>query len=350
MNDAADPRPFRGAYYRSLAEAGQRVDSVPAEAILEPLLAIVDPHHHLSDGRHGRYMVPEYLADVTLGHNIRQTVFVESSTMYRNVGPEAMRPVGEIEFAARIAARSAEAPGTQICAGIVGHAALSLGESVAEVLEAQIEAAGGRLKGVRDLVQWEGSDVGRHSSRRAPPHKLLAPAFRRGVSRLSGLGLSLDIWVFHPQLPELIDLADAFPGTQIVLDHAGTPLGVEPYRRQEVFSAWRAMLAELSKRPNVAVKIGGFGMPYNGFDFHFDAAPPRSAALAEAWGAYVAVCIESFGVDRCMFESNSPADKQTCSYGTLWNAFKRMTADYSPREKAALFANTAQRIYRLPGW
>jgi L-fuconolactonase len=348
MTDVSLESRFRGTYYRSLSDAQRRAESAPAETALEPLLPIIDSHHHLVDGAHGRYMLPEYLADTAVGHNIRETIFVESAAMYRTDGPEAMRTIGETEFAARIAARSAGGPGPRIGAGIVAAAALSLGDEVADVLEAQVEAGRGYLKGVRDLVQWDGSEIGRYSTRRAPPHKLMDSAFRRGAARLAGLGLSLDVWVFHPQIPELIDLADAFPETQIILDHVGTPLGVGPYRRDTTFVQWRSLLEGLARRANVAVKLGGLAMPYTGFDFHVDETPPTSAALADAWKPYLDTCIELFGVTRCMFESNFPADKQTCSYGVLWNAFKRVAAGYTPAEKAALFYETARRVYRLP--
>jgi predicted TIM-barrel fold metal-dependent hydrolase len=342
-------KPFRGAYYRSLAEAQARVVAGPIEAILEPELPIIDPHHHLLEGRHGRYLLAEFLADLASGggHNIRQSVFVESSTHYRDGGPQELRSVGEVEFATSIATSTATEP-VNVCAAIVSHAELSVGDRVRAVLEAQLAAGRGHLRGVRDLVQWDGSEIARHSTRRAPPHKLADPAFRAGFNHLAALGLSCDLWVFHPQLPELVELAAAYPDTTIVLDHAGTPLGVEPYQgRPEVFAQWRESLRALAAQSNVVVKIGGLGMPYTGFDLHFRPLPPGSEELARAWRPYIETCIELFGVSRCMFESNFPADKQTCGYGTLWNAFKRVTAGCSATEKTALYSNTARRTYRL---
>lgn len=339
-------RAFRGAYYRSLTDAQARAAAGAVEDVLEPALPIVDPHHHLLEGRHGRYLLQELLADLGEGHNVQRTVFVESSTHYRPTGPEELRSVGEIEFAAGVAANAASA--VNVCSAIVSHADLSLGERVRAVLETQLAAGQGRLKGVRDLVQWDGSEISRHSTRRAPPRKLADPAFRAGFSQLAPLGLSCDLWVFHPQLPEVAELAAAHPETTIVLDHAGTPLGVGPYSdRASVFEHWRLSLRELAVYPNVAVKIGGFGMPYSGFEFHFNAVAPTSSELALAWRPYVESVIELFGAHRCMFESNFPADKQTCGYGTLWNTFKRITAGASPSEKASLYSQTAQRIYLL---
>jgi L-fuconolactonase len=74
-----------------------------------------------------------------------------------------------------------------------------------------------------------------------------------------------------------------------------------------------------------------------------------SAELAQLWRPYVETCIEAFGADRCMFESNFPVDGGSCTYGTLWNAFKHITAGASADEKAQLYAGTARRVYSLSG-
>jgi predicted TIM-barrel fold metal-dependent hydrolase len=155
--------------------------------------------------------------------------------------------------------------------------------------------------------------------------------------------------LFHPQLPLLTDLARSFPATTIILNHVGAPLGVGPYagRRAEIFDEWRKSLAELARCPNVVVKVGGLGMLFFGFGFEHRDVPASSDELAAAWRPYVETCIDTFGHDRCMFESNFPVDKQSCSYATLWNAFKRIAAGCSTAEKSALFFGTANRIYRL---
>jgi predicted TIM-barrel fold metal-dependent hydrolase len=103
----------------------------------------------------------------------------------------------------------------------------------------------------------------------------------------------------------------------------------------------------LSRFPNLNVKIGGLGMLYCGWDVHLRDDPPSSAELATLWAPYVETCIAEFGPERCMFESNFPVDKQSCGYGVLWNAFKRITQHYSPAEKQALYHGTAARVYRL---
>jgi predicted TIM-barrel fold metal-dependent hydrolase len=161
--------------------------------------------------------------------------------------------------------------------------------------------------------------------------------------------LSFDAWTYHPQIPELTELARAHPDVPIVLDHLGGPLGIGPYqgRRGEVMAVWRSYLSALAPCPNVVVKLGGIGMPVFGMEWHHTPEGASSDQLASVWGEDIRWCIEQFGVDRCMFESNFPVDRASCAYSVLWNAFKRIAADASPAEKAALFHDTAVRTYRL---
>ena len=123
----------------------------------------------------------------------------------------------------------------------------------------------------------------------------------------------------------------AFPGTTFILNHVGGILGVGPYnnRREEILTGWRKNISDIAKCPNVYCKLGGLGMTSVGFDFHERDVPPSSEDLAAGWRPYIEHCIEAFGVDRCMFESNFPPDKQSCGYTELWNAFKRITAGAS---------------------
>jgi predicted TIM-barrel fold metal-dependent hydrolase len=322
------------------------------EEIIEPDLPIVDPHHHLVDRPEtGHYLLPELLADIATGHNIIATVYLEWLSMYRAQGPAERRPVGEVEFANGVAAMAASGTygKTRVCAGIVGYADLTLGAAVEKVLEAMIAAGGGRFRGIRfitashpDQAEW-GSAVIR------PAGLLLDPRVREGFARLEPLGLSFDAWMYHTQLPELVDLARAFPATPIVLDHVGGPIGLGPYadRRDEVFAAWSARVRELSACPNVHIKLGGLGMRMFGFTHHTGELPPSSEELAAAWRPYIETCIAAFGPERAMFESNFPVDKGSCGYAALWNAFKRIAAGYSAAEKAALFSGTASKFYRL---
>ncbi|MDR3509805.1 MAG: amidohydrolase family protein [Caulobacteraceae bacterium] len=166
---------------------------------------------------------------------------------------------------------------------------------------------------------------------------------------MAPLGLSFDAWMLEPQLPDLIDLARAFPDTAIILDHVGTPLGIGAYkgRRAERFGVWREHIRELAKSPKVSVKLGGLAMVFPGFESFMASPAATSAELAAEWKPYIETCIEAFGVDRCMFESNFPVDYCSCDYDVLWNAFKVLAADYSRDEKTALFSGTAGRVYHL---
>jgi predicted TIM-barrel fold metal-dependent hydrolase len=344
---------YRGLIWRNDAALEAWLDKGPREAALDPELPIIDPHHHLWDAPHrGRYFLPELLADIGGGHTIVSTVFLECQAMYRQRGPAEMAPVGEVEFVNGVAAMSASGNygPCRVAEGIVGYADLRLGARVRDVLEAEIVAGGGRFRGIRHGVSRdEDESIDRFVSRRVPPHLVLDPAFREGFAQLGKLGLSFESWQYHPQLADAIDLARAFPDTTIILNHVGGVLGVGRYsgRRQEILAAWRRDIARLAECPNVNVKLGGMGMTSFGFDFHEREAPPSSEELAGAWRQYVEPCIESFGVNRCMFESNFPPDKQSCGYTELWNAFKRITAGASAAEKIALFSGTAARVYRL---
>jgi len=327
------------------------------EETLEPDLPIVDPHHHLWDGHRthtlqARYLLDEMLADVGSGHNIRATVFIECGAMFRADGPEHLRCVGETEFVNGIAAMSASGGygPTRIAAGIVGTAPLRQGDKpAAAALEAQIAAGNGRFRGIRVGASWDASpDVGNHRTEPGAGMYLDA-TFRAGFRHLRPLGLTFEAWCYHPQLPELLDLAKAFPETTIVLDHFGGPIGIGPYagREDEVFETWRRSVRALAECPNVTAKLGGLAMAVNGFAWQDRPAPPSSRELMRRTRRYYETTIELFGVERCMFESNFPVDKISCGYNVLWNAFKRLTAGYSPAEKAALYHDTAARVYRL---
>lgn len=325
------------------------------EETLEPDLPICDPHHHLWDHRYERveprYLLDELLADVNSGHRIVSTVFIQCGAMHKASGPKAMRVIGETEFVNGIAAMSASGAygPTRIAAGIVSHADLTLGADVAPVLEAHLRAGGGRFRGIRHIVAWDAAGTAIQNRPMPAPHLYLDAKFRQGFAQLAHYQMSFEAWCYHPQLPELTDLARAFPETTIILNHFGGPLGVGPYagKRAEILPQWRRDITELAQCQNVVAKLGGINMEINGFGWHEHDRPPTSQELMEATRPYYEHTIEQFGVDRCMFESNFPVDKVTCSYNVLWNSFKRLTAQYSADEKAKLFHDTAARVYRL---
>ena len=321
------------------------------EEAIEPELPIIDPHHHLWNTGNTHvdkpYMAEELILDLDSGHNILATVFVECSAFYRDSGPKHLRPVGETEFVNRVADESAGniSDTRQLCAGIVGHADLTLGKEVDEVLEAHLEVAPDRMRGIRHSVPWDPSPDIRVNRE---PGLLANAKFREGARRLAAYNLSFEAWLYHPQIPELTAFAKACPDLTIVFDHFGGPLGIGPYigKRSEIYQQWKDDVTELSACPNVFAKLGGLNMAINGFGWHKRIVPPSSNELA-ANNHYYLHTIDQFGPDRCMFESNFPVDKVSCSYGVLWNSFKKMVSHLSRTQKAALFHDTAEKVYRL---
>jgi L-fuconolactonase len=347
----AEAPPFRGNSYRHGVALNRWIARARKEQALEPDLPIIDPHHHLWDDDRGPYLLPDILADIGGGHNVKATVFIECRTHYRAGASDAERPLGEVEFVNGISAMSASGGygPTRVAAAIVGHADLRLGETVQDVLEKQIALTGGRMRGIRWSIPYDASEVGKHVSRFIEEGISRDTTWRAGFSRLAKLGLTFEGWCYHPQLPEITALARAFPDTTIILNHVGGFLGVGPYssRTKEEFQKWKRSIVELATCPNVVVKLGGLGMLIFGFDLHLRDDPPSSETLAATWKPFLETCIEAFGPERGMYESNFPVDKQSCDYTACWNAFKRISAGASASEKAALFHDTAARVYRI---
>lgn len=320
------------------------------EEIIEPDIEIVDPHHHIWNQPGNRYSIEDLSADVLTGHKVLATVFVQAHHGYRNTGPEALRCVGETEQI-EAAAKEAQKKGSTFdpCAAIVGFADLMLGQGVRDVLDAHRTASPARFRGVRHSVARDPHFPNGIVLRPATENMLAEPGFRAGLVTLAEYGLSFDAMIYHCQIKELAAASQAVPGLSIVLDHFGCLIGVGPYagREQETFSAWRKDIQLLAQSPNVSIKLGGMGMIICGAKFHERALPPSSLELAQAWRPYVETCIEAFGVERCMFESNFPVDKAMFSYPVLWNAFKRLTVGASALEKSMLLCTNAARFYKL---
>jgi predicted TIM-barrel fold metal-dependent hydrolase len=321
------------------------------EEIVEPALPIVDPHHHLWDRPNYRYLFPELLADIGSGHNIRATCYEQAREMYRAEGPEELKSLGETEFVSGVSAMSASGKygPTRCIAGIIGFIDLQLGSRAKGVIERHIAVSDGRLRGIRNGSTWSDDPTLKIFTAGGPKGLLLDKGFREGFASLAPLGLAFDGWMFQTQLDDLVDLASAFPQTTIVLNHVGGPLAIGPYagKREEAFTEWRDRIRAVASLPNTYVKLGGLGMKMPGFTFFENDMPPSSQDLATAWRPYIETCIEAFGPQRSMFESNFPVDKGTCSYQVLWNAFKRLAAGYSADEKTALFSGAALKAYRL---
>ncbi|QDL39842.1 amidohydrolase [Rhodoferax sediminis] len=325
------------------------------EPALEPDLTIIDTHTHLWDGAYAgtdRYFVEQFARDAAeSGHNVEATVYVECHSMYRAHGPEHLKPVGEIEFAVGMAAMAASRKytATRVAAAIVGYADLTQGERTRETLEAQIEAANGRFRGVRQRSKWDPDPVVRGAVCADGPGLYLEPAFGRGLDLLASLGLAFEASVYHPQIPDITAMARAHSGATILVNHSGSPVGHCGYagREAENHAQWLRDMRELARCPNVCVKMGGVLMHLANYDYIGADRPVTSKELAALWRPYIEPCIELFGADRCMVESNFPVDKAGFSYGTVWNMFKRITAGCSPDEKRKIFAETARRVYRI---
>jgi L-fuconolactonase len=337
--------PFGGNDWLALTE----------EPTLEPEIPICDPHHHLWDRRPARipyqnYLLSELYDDLNSGHNVVSTVFVETNAMYRTGGPEEMRPVGEVEFVQGLAAAaSTDLYGpAKAAASIVGHANLHLGDAVEPVLEALQRASPQRFRGIRHGLTYDDHpDIG--SNRWNRKEQLGEEGFRAGARVLARMGFSFDAWMYFHQLPELVSFAQAIPELPIILNHIGGVLGTGPYANLEkdVIPVWKKNLAEVAKCPNVTVKLGGIGQPRTGYDWSAREKPIGSEELAGLMAPFMNYAIEQFGPDRGMIESNFPPDKVGHSYNILYNAFKRLTKDYSATERVDMFRGTAERVYRV---
>lgn len=341
-----------------------------AEEIIDPDLPIIDPHHHLWDlrpllpafptPRHAfleaiagaaYYTFDELLADTQTGHNVVGTVFMECGAFYDASRGEALKSVGEVEFVNGVAAQGASGlyGNNRPCAAIIGHADLTLGDGVRPVVEALIAAGNGRFKGIRHAAAWDADPDVLGPPFHAPQGLYTSSAFREGFAAYTEYGLTFDAWLLEPQLGDVLELAHSFPDQTIVLDHCGTPLNIASYHGtlHENFDRWRQSIHELARCPNVTVKLGGLAMAFCGLPDDGPATGHGSEHLAALWRPYIETCIEAFGVERAMFESNYPVDRWGATYPVLWNAFKRLTRSASSDEKRALFAGTAARTYGI---
>lgn len=335
--------------------------ALTTEDILEPELEIVDPHHHLffpttpSDERAthpniARYLVEELSADVNTGHNVKATVHVQCYVMYRETGPAHLRYAGETEFAQGVAAvgEAGLLGPTRLCAGIVASADHCSGAKEMTELLAAHRAAGRNFRGIRFL------------GGRAHEIPFKEPVFREGFSVIVEHGLPIDIGgpeAHHPLdfrgvLSGIAELAEAFPNATIVVCHCGGLVGPIAFQGEGgsvLFDVWKAQISRLSRLPNVYMKLGGLLMPNAGHGLELREVPVGSEEAAELMLPYIGHCLDHFGADRCMFESNFPMDKCSVSYHVLWNAFKRIAAKrgMTAAEKAAAFSGTAKRVYKL---
>jgi predicted TIM-barrel fold metal-dependent hydrolase len=325
------------------------------ETALDPALPIVDPHHHIwakgwSHDLFDPYDAEELIADMAnSGHNVIATVLVDSHAQHHTEGPVSLRPVGETEYAEKVAQdaqrRGGKAAG--ICSAIVPHADLGLGSAVGEVLDAHA-AASPRFRGIRHMLAFDLELPPIYGATLAGISK--KPAFRQGFAELSPRGLHFEAWVLQPQLDEVLDLARAFPDTTIVLNHLGGPLGIGRFagQRPQAFQLWKDGMARLADCANIVVKLGGIYVTQTEpTAIAWPAKPLSSEEMAGIHREYVLTAIDLFTPSRCMFESNFPVDMLYTSYDTLWNSHKRIAVGFTQGEREDMFAGVAQRIYKL---
>ena len=320
-----------------------------------PNIPIIDPHHHLWDVGFGRYYIEELLEDInSSGHNIVSTVYIMSSSntkIYSKDGLEEFKPLTEIEFATSEGKRADLIPNNKVKvnASIVGSVDLTYGNKLQPVLEKAVNISEGRLKGIRMLLASHTDPRISSGAVKSDLGLMLHPNFIDGAKCIQDANLSLDFWIYHTQLNEMEKIARALPDLTIILNHIGGPIHLGEYEGKQAAThrEWRSAMMRLSRIPNINVKLGGLGMAVNGAKFHNSKFPPNSVQLSDVWKPWIYETIDMFGFDRCMFESNFPVDKGSCSYGALWNAFKIIAKDMSDDEINKLFSKNAAKIYKI---
>ena len=324
------------------------------EAIVAPEIPIVDSHHHIFDRPALRYLFDSYNEDVALGHRIVATVYIETQAMARTTGPEVMRALGEVEFAAGIGAMADSGiyGPCRVGASMVGFADMTLGAGIAPFLDAAMAMAPDRFRGVRQIALAHPDPAVLRFLTHKPPQGLLESApFHAALTEIGARDLSFDVTVLHTQLPELCAVLKRHESTRFVLDHMGLAIALDrtPDARRAAFEDWRTNMAALARHDNIVCKVGGLGTSYWGFSEYMREAPVSTADLVTAWRPYVETVMELFGAERCLAESNFPNDGRTAGFVPLWNALKTIVRDCSKDEIGALFHGTAIRTYRMTG-
>ena len=298
-------------------------------------MQIIDAHHHLWDLKRYDYPwlrpeTPHPAGDLTpICQSYRLADFLFDAT-----GLELVKSVhlqAEIDRRDTVAETAwlqaiADAPDSfGFPHGIVAFADLA-DPKVEATLEQHCRHA--NVRGIRYLLNYEAGEPLYCATGRGD--WLGDRQWRQGYALLGKYGLSFDLQIFWQQMADALDLARAFPETQIILNHTGMPRK----RDSDYVESWRSAMRTLAAAPNVAAKISGLAM------FHHDWTP-------ELIRPFVLDTIEIFGVGCCMFASNCPVDKLHADYQAIWRAFDGITADFSRDERRALFHDNAVRFYRL---
>jgi L-fuconolactonase len=310
----------------------------------ETELTICDPHIHLRTKippGPELYSIADLRADLASGgHRVTEVVYIECGQRY---DPElAFASVGET-----LAAASYD-PSGELIAGIVPFADLSSGAAISEELDAHI-AASSRVCGIRHMTHWDPNDLV-PTSHVGSRHLLRSDAASEAIEQVTARHLALDLFIYFHQLADVSYLAHCHPDATIVLDHFGAPLGIGEYSGEyyvDVLATWRDSMLEIATFPNVMVKLGGAAMPSMGLGLDLFPQRPTASQVAEVFAPTLLWCIETFGSDRCMFESNFPVDRVGIDYGTLWDAFKLLTQHLPTEERTGLFRRNARTTYRL---
>ncbi len=255
------------------------------------------------------YGLREYRAE-TAGWNVVGCVHVEA-------GAHPDDAVAETRWLAGLAA-SEGWPNA-----VVAQAALD-----APDLEATLEAhaAVPIVRGVRDIANWHTDPALTYNAR----NKLDDPRWRAGYARLARHGLSFDMQIFPSQMPAAAALARAHPDTVMIIDHAGMPDG----RDEASVARWQAGIDRLADEPNVAMKLSGLGFADRNWS-------------VESFRPFILTLIERFGPDRCMMATNFPTDRLYGSLDAHLDAYAMIAAAFGDEDRDALFAGTANRIYRV---
>jgi L-fuconolactonase len=350
----------RQAWVRRMGARRDWWDSRPEE-LVEPGWDVVDTHVHLWEERDfpdpsgnpahlrtSRYMLPELLADIGAGHRVSGIVYVECGSGYSTDGPAHLRPVGEADFAMRHAEALSQATPDSRLGTAVLHADLA-DPQLEQVLDAYREAGRGFVTGIRQSGARVEDPSARLLAGAARPGLYRDPAFLRGLAKLGERGLTFDAFLFHVQLDDLVEMARQAPGTTIVVNHTGAPVGYAGPAGpgDPVFDAWSRQMARISGLPNLVMKLGGLASIVTGYDAHLRQRPPSSAEFLAERGAYFRHAIATFGAERCMFESNFPVDSASIGYRTLWNAYKMLASEHRPEHRRQLLGGNARLVYRM---
>lgn len=306
------------------------------EEILEPNLPICDAHHHLWEYPGYVYSGKDLLEDIA-SNNVLSTVFVEAWDRIVRNGKLLKDPPAQTAFAVNEGEIN---PGrTRIAAGIVGFVDLMRGESIAKEVESHIIAGKGRFRGIRYSIN---SDM---ASRQ----------FAEGYSVINDNKLTLDAVVpSAEQLLNVAGLAKKFPDTPVIINHLGIDFHMSRHFNPNLsvrevrydLNSWKKLIDKIAVCENIYMKLGGLGMDLGVAGWE-KTTNPNLDELAQLLKPWYFDCIEKFGPDRCMFESNFPVDKKSFSYTTYWNAVKLLTKDFSTAERKLLFSDTAKKAYRL---